>query len=424
MSKTVDNWAQELTSLAESVGLIELPYGFYSWLPSKQAHWRCYQLCELTLRARSGDSEAAAFLKSAHHAQAPGPQAPAGAPGVLRVGICSPSLTSPGGAESWIRSLVKLGREGLEVSGVAVTGPDISSQPLLDAADSCPVYLGRDSVARLADASDVLVVWGIKDFEGFLQGRRPPCVAVSHGCGKWTEKILASASTWSSHRAAVSEPAATSFLDDDGPEPAVLWNGVLEARTQFQGGREEAREILGLAPGDVALTFVGRLSWEKRPLDVCRAAKVLGRPYVPVLVGGGWKRKEVHQAAKRICSRVRLVDELDPPGAAYQGADVFFLTSPSEGFSLSLIEAWLAGLPVVATSVGSIPEVERKFGRLTVPVPVGSSPGQLADAVTQARALTGRWRARKARRISRTWLSEEAFLDRWAAYLLGQFARA
>ena len=39
------------------------------------------------------------------------------------------------------------------------------------------------------------------------------------------------------------------------------------------------------------------------------------------------------------------------------GADIFLLTSISEGIPLTLIEAMLAGLPIVATRVGGVPEV-------------------------------------------------------------------
>jgi glycosyltransferase involved in cell wall biosynthesis len=39
------------------------------------------------------------------------------------------------------------------------------------------------------------------------------------------------------------------------------------------------------------------------------------------------------------------------------GADVFLLTSISEGITLTLIEAMAAGLPVVSTDVGGVPEV-------------------------------------------------------------------
>ena len=46
-----------------------------------------------------------------------------------------------------------------------------------------------------------------------------------------------------------------------------------------------------------------------------------------------------------------------PAGRALPGFDVFCLPSRSEGFPLSIVEAMLAALPVVATRVGSVAEL-------------------------------------------------------------------
>jgi glycosyltransferase involved in cell wall biosynthesis len=60
-------------------------------------------------------------------------------------------------------------------------------------------------------------------------------------------------------------------------------------------------------------------------------------------------------------------------------ADVFLLTSISEGIPLTIIEAMVAGLPVVSTSVGGVPEVvEHEKTGLLAPA---RDPASLAEAI-------------------------------------------
>jgi glycosyltransferase involved in cell wall biosynthesis len=67
------------------------------------------------------------------------------------------------------------------------------------------------------------------------------------------------------------------------------------------------------------------------------------------------------------------IDQLLP------GADVFILSSKREGFPMSILEAMAAGLPVIATKVGGIPEVIRdgENGLMAPP----NDPFSLAGAI-------------------------------------------
>lgn len=79
------------------------------------------------------------------------------------------------------------------------------------------------------------------------------------------------------------------------------------------------------------------------------------------------------------------------------GVDLLVLPSRSEGFPLTIVEAMLAGLPVVATRVGSVPEAVRdgETGLLVArddPVALAAALRRLADDPHQRRRMGARGR--------------------------------
>lgn len=109
-------------------------------------------------------------------------------------------------------------------------------------------------------------------------------------------------------------------------------------------------------PDDVVLLYVGRLSAEKQ-IDQLRA--ILDR--VPgtrlAIVGDGPAREslQAHFAGTNTKFMGYLTGE--PLAQAYASADIFAFPSALETFGLVVVEAMAAGLPVVASRVGGIPDV-------------------------------------------------------------------
>ncbi len=112
-----------------------------------------------------------------------------------------------------------------------------------------------------------------------------------------------------------------------------------------------------------------------------------------VIVGDGPEREAVMAEA----SRLGIVDRVHLPGfivdpARYMGLfDIFALSSDSEQFPISLVEAMAAGLPVATTAVGDIaqmvPDENRKF---IVPVEEENSLAAALRQLAGDRALRDR----------------------------------
>lgn len=107
--------------------------------------------------------------------------------------------------------------------------------------------------------------------------------------------------------------------------------------------------------------FAGRLSPQKRPLDVVAAHARLDDDVHLVLVGDGPLRADVEQAVERSPARgrVHLVGLVphDAVPAYLQHSDVFVLPSHYEELGSALVEAMASRLPVVANRIGGIPDL-------------------------------------------------------------------
>jgi glycosyltransferase involved in cell wall biosynthesis len=143
----------------------------------------------------------------------------------------------------------------------------------------------------------------------------------------------------------------------------VVYNGVnLAPFLVAAGDRATLRQEIGVGRDDLMIVQVARLDYLK---DHATAVRTLGhivrqRPDTRlVLVGEGPESDKINELVSRsgldahVC-RLGLRKDVARLLAA---ADVFLLTSISEGIPLTLIEAMAAGLPVVATRVGGVEEV-------------------------------------------------------------------
>ena len=152
--------------------------------------------------------------------------------------------------------------------------------------------------------------------------------------------------------------------------------------------REAVRAQFRLLPDERMLLSVGRLSREKGHADLVPAMVELKRllPGVRirhVLVGEGPELENL----KQMMTAAGVTDSFIFAGhhrnvtPFYAAADVFVLPSHSEGSPNVLLEAMAAGLPVVACSVGGVPETatDEVSGLLVQP----QQPQQLAASTAR-----------------------------------------
>ncbi len=162
--------------------------------------------------------------------------------------------------------------------------------------------------------------------------------------------------------------------------------------------REEARASLRLEAGPRHVGWVGRLGLEKGPDVAVEAVAALARSDVVLsFVGDGPMRGELETLARErgIQERVRFHGLIEGAGRLMPAFDALLLSSRTEGTPMVLLEAMAAGVPIVATRVGGVPDVVEGVGRLVEPCQpeaLAHALGQVLDADRDALGRAGRRR--------------------------------
>ena len=149
-----------------------------------------------------------------------------------------------------------------------------------------------------------------------------------------------------------------------GEKVAVIPNGVDPLKFSPLA-KEDACRRLGRQDEKIILS-VGRLTCDKGFDVLVRAFKILLEQYQAcppslVIVGEGAFRKQLEEtiSSVHLSQRVHLVGAATHEELAlwYNAADIFCLASHREGYPNVVLESLACGTPVVATSVGGIPEI-------------------------------------------------------------------
>jgi len=124
--------------------------------------------------------------------------------------------------------------------------------------------------------------------------------------------------------------------------------------------KKESQESYGLSIATLKCAFIGRVTQIKRPdrfLDVVAVIKKREVEIEFFMAGDG---ELLDICRQRIVSEnlpVKVLGWQSDIEKVLSAADLVVSTSDNEGTPLSLIQAGMAGLPVVTTRVGSVPEI-------------------------------------------------------------------
>ena len=144
--------------------------------------------------------------------------------------------------------------------------------------------------------------------------------------------------------------------------PPLIPNGIpTDEYAPNPDTRAQWRQAHGIEPRATVLTHIGRFAVQKNHALLVEAfAQVHSdAPLYLLLVGGGELENAVRQQVVELGlqERVRFLGVRADVADILRASDVFVLSSRWEGNPMSVMEAMAAGLPVVSTAVGGVPEL-------------------------------------------------------------------
>ncbi len=340
---------------------------------------------------------------------------------------------STGGIGQHIRSLASR----LTAAGcvVRVAGP-VATQERFgfgDHAEFVPLELPAWSAVRqgrrvLVDA-DVLHAHGhtagvIAAAATFAHQDAPALVVTWHNAvlsSGFRRTALELAQRWVARRTRVLLGASADLVDEArrlGARDARFVPVAAPVLAPANRGRAEARTALGLAERPMVLA-IGRLAPQKR-YDVLLdgLARLVARDAIPpllVIAGEGPERTWMAERIARDKLPALLLGHRSDLPNLLTAADAVVLTSQWEARALAAQEALRAGVPLVATGVGGIPDLVGDAALLVPP----DDPEALAVALAQALEDPGEAKRLRAAgpRQAATWPGE----DDTAAQIIGLY---
>jgi len=144
----------------------------------------------------------------------------------------------------------------------------------------------------------------------------------------------------------------------------VIYNGV-DTALYYKRESSPIRKSLGLNSKNILVGSLGNVRPAKAYDVLIKAAAIAvkEKPELHFIIAGDTKKEPLMSELKNLIEKENVVNNVHFIGFQNNSADflgqmdIFLLTSSSEGFSISTIEAIATGLPVIATKCGGPEEI-------------------------------------------------------------------
>ncbi|MBI2055014.1 MAG: glycosyltransferase family 4 protein [Candidatus Sungbacteria bacterium] len=145
--------------------------------------------------------------------------------------------------------------------------------------------------------------------------------------------------------------------------------------------RKELRDLASFYDTPFIIGTITELTANKDLPTLIRAAAKLPQNAVSIIIGGGEDETRLRKLIEELdaAHKVFLTGFVKDAWRLLRGLDCFILTSVKEGLPYVIMEAMAAGLPIIATNIGGIPDllVQNESGILVAP----KDPEMLAAAI-------------------------------------------
>lgn len=287
------------------------------------------------------------------------------------------------------RALEERGHQVRVYSASYPVPPGLADRPEVHRSPSVPFFLYPDvqwAFPRLRDVVDDLarfqpdVVHVATEFTVGVAGvkaarqLRLPLIASSHTDYEkyaarynveWALRVGWHYLRWfygHAHRVLCPSRIYEEHLNRRGISHTGLWSRGVDPAVFHPSFRSKAyRRALGVGPGDLLVTYIGRIAKEKNLAQLLQAWEELrshrGSAQL-ALVGGGPLEDEIRRREIPGVHVLGLRHDREL-SEAYASADMFVFPSATETFGNSLLEAMGSGLPSLAVSAGGVLEFAR-----------------------------------------------------------------